>query len=230
MDKVFIGGIARLLNSIPVVRPQDNIHSGTGHIFMKSGCNFVIYGLNTKFLKELHPRDSISIAGYPERMEITEIVSDTEVKIKICASPASVTLSSVDSDGNDCGIVFKITPYVDQSVMFREVVARLHLGQAVGIFPEGGSHDRTELLPLKPGVALMALEALSCNPEMNLTIIPVGLSYFHADQFRSRAVVEYGDPIRIPSELVTKYNDVNTNNDNREEQRNEMRLDSSWIQ
>lgn len=28
---------------------------------------------------------------------------------------------------------------------------------SIGIFPEGGSHDRSELLPLKAGVALMAL-------------------------------------------------------------------------
>lgn len=43
------------------------------------------------------------------------------------------------------------------------------------------------------------------NPESKLVIIPVGLNYFHADQFRSRAVIEYGEPISIPTELVNQY-------------------------
>ena len=30
----------------------------------------------------------------------------------------------------------------------------------IGIFPEGGSHDRPDLLPLKAGVAVMALGAM----------------------------------------------------------------------
>lgn len=35
----------------------------------------------------------------------------------------------------------------------------------MGIFPEGGSHDRTDLLPLKAGVAVIALEAHSWGPQ-----------------------------------------------------------------
>jgi hypothetical protein len=33
--------------------------------------------------------------------------------------------------------------------MFTAVTSVLAAGQSVGIFPEGGSHDRTSLLPLK---------------------------------------------------------------------------------
>jgi glycerol-3-phosphate O-acyltransferase/dihydroxyacetone phosphate acyltransferase len=44
-----------------------------------------------------------------------------------------------------------------------------------------------------------------CNPESSLVIIPVGLNYFHADRFRSRAVVEYGQPIKIPPDLISLY-------------------------
>lgn len=37
---------------------------------------------------------------------------------------------------------------------------RLTKGQSIVIFPEGGSHDRTDLLPIKAGVTVMALGAL----------------------------------------------------------------------
>lgn len=99
----------------------------------------------------------------------------------------------------------QILPHVDQSQMYSAVFSRLASGGSLGIFPEGGSHDRTDLLPLKAGVSMMALGALSANPTLKLRIVPVGLSYFHADKFRSRAVVEFGAPIEITKEQLQQW-------------------------
>lgn len=55
------------------------------------------------------------------------------------------------------------------------------------------------------GVAIMALGALAANPNCNLRIVPVGMNYFHAHKFRSRAVIEFGVPIEVPSNLVDMY-------------------------
>jgi len=41
--------------------------------------------------------------------------------------------------------------------VFGAVWSRLAAGDCVGIFPEGGSHDRTELLPLKAGYVFKSL-------------------------------------------------------------------------
>ena len=49
----------------------------------------------------------------------------------------------------------------------------------------------------------MALGALAQGSDV--TVVPVGLNYFHAHKFRSRAVVEFGDPIDISPELVNDY-------------------------
>ena len=57
----------------------------------------------------------------------------------------------------------------------------------------------------KAGVAIMALGALAANPECGLKIIPCGMNYFHAHKFRSRAVIEFGSPVEVPSELVEMY-------------------------
>lgn len=32
-----------------------------------------------------------------------------------------------------------------------------------------------------------------------------GLNYFHAHKFRSRAVIEFGNPMTVPAELVEKF-------------------------
>lgn len=51
----------------------------------------------------------------------------------------------------------------------------------------------------------MALGTVASKPDCNLKIIPVGMNYFHAHKFRSRAVIEFGTPIDIPPELATKF-------------------------
>ena len=69
----------------------------------------------------------------------------------------------------------------------------------------GGSHDRTDLLPLKAGVAVMALGAMANDPSVKVKIVPVGLSYFHAHRFRSRAVVEFGSAMDVPAEFIEMF-------------------------
>lgn len=51
----------------------------------------------------------------------------------------------------------------------------------------------------------MGLGAMAANPELTVRIQPVGLSYFHAHKFRSRAVVEFGTALDIPRELVDMF-------------------------
>ena len=51
----------------------------------------------------------------------------------------------------------------------------------------------------------MALGSLAVNPDSGLKIIPCGMNYFHAHKFRSRAVVEFGNPIAVPEELIELY-------------------------
>jgi 1-acyl-sn-glycerol-3-phosphate acyltransferase len=86
---------------------------------------------------------------------------------------------------------YRVLPRGDYDKVFPDVVKALDRGACLGIFPEGGSHDRTDLLELKPGVALLALSA-----QLQVPIVPVGLSYFRGHVFRSAKVtVHVGPPI-----------------------------------
>ena len=51
----------------------------------------------------------------------------------------------------------------------------------------------------------MALGAMANDPTVQVKIVPVGLSYFHAHRFRSRAVVEFGNALDVPPELVEMF-------------------------
>jgi hypothetical protein len=78
---------------------------------------------------------------------------------------------------------------------FRTCRALLASGGAIGIFPEGISHDEASLQPLRTGAARIALESVAERAPA-VVIVPVGLHYDEKSRFRSRAVVRVGTPIR----------------------------------
>ncbi|KAJ3214891.1 hypothetical protein HDU67_001093 [Dinochytrium kinnereticum] len=210
MDKFWIGLFARSVGSIPVVRPQDLAKAGEGRVYLADPVNnpLILSGEGTKFTEKVHPRSIISCGG--ATLEVVEVLSDTSLKFKNpVAAPKSLAILTASKDGQK-GASYKITPHVDQSQMFSTVIKRLKDGGCVGIFPEGGSHDRSEFLPLKPGVAMMALGAMAEHEGLDVKVVPCGLNYFHADKFRSRGVIEFGDPIDIPAEYVKKYREGGT--------------------
>jgi hypothetical protein len=51
----------------------------------------------------------------------------------------------------------------------------------------------------------MALGTMAAFPNTDVKIVPCGLNYFHPHKFRSRAVIEFGNPICIPQQLVDDF-------------------------
>ena len=82
--------------------------------------------------------------------------------------------------------------------------ALLREGRCIAVFPEGVSHNATQLLPVKTGAARIALGALSVKREdsFSLKIVPVGLYYTSKTSFRSEALLRFGEPFEVlPVEL-----------------------------
>ncbi|KAJ3933942.1 MAG: glycerol-3-phosphate O-acyltransferase [Lentinula lateritia] len=193
--RTFVGAFSRLMESIPVVRAADNAKAGIGTIYLSETDSCLVLGIDTKFTQELAPRMQIQLGKVVKYAfaEVIEVVSDTELRIR-------QEFRVANDSGNDTTV-----PYINQQEMYRYVYDRLRHGGSLGIFPEGGSHDRTDLLPLKAGVSVMALGAMANDPACRIKIVPVGLSYFHPHKFRSRAVVEFGSVMDVPMELVEMY-------------------------
>lgn len=97
------------------------------------------------------------------------MLSDTELKLK---SPGVASFTPNEEYS------FKIAPKIDQSYVYEHAWNLLNEGGCIGIFPEGGSHDRTQMLPLKAGVSIMALGSLARYKNMKLNIVSCGLKYF----------------------------------------------------
>jgi 1-acyl-sn-glycerol-3-phosphate acyltransferase len=69
-------------------------------------------------------------------------------------------------------------------------------GDVVAIFPEGTTHDRPRLDPIKTGAARIALGARAAGAE-RLAIVPVGLTFPDKLALRSSALVQVGEPIEV---------------------------------
>ncbi len=101
----------------------------------------------------------------------------------------------------------KMDPGVDTSrnvEMFAAVAASLAAGEAICLFPEGTSHARGRLEPLRTGAARMVLN--SCAAGHPVTIVPVGLNFDALARFRSRLTTVFGRPLEY-GDLAQSYAD-----------------------
>lgn len=215
-DKI-VGALARSIMSIPVSRAQDNLTLASGTIKYAPGFdgeeNLTIIGSGTKFTAECEENCLISLPKSMGSTVIDKIISDTELTLKkdfkISSSKYIETLLKLLQEGTS----YKTAPKIDQTEVYSHVFEHLKHGHSIGIFPEGGSHDRPHLLPLKLGVAIMALGAVANDPACNVKIVPCGMYYFNRHKFRSRCMVEFGDPMDVDSRLVEMYKNPETSKD-----------------
>ncbi|KZO91664.1 hypothetical protein CALVIDRAFT_541566 [Calocera viscosa TUFC12733] len=215
MKRAVIGTCARWMGAIPVERAGDNKKSGEGLVLLHQEDSTLVLGIGTNFTAQLGPKSQILLPKSTAYAiaEVKEVLSNTEVRLKTefsvgdgskATKKVREKMAELQSEGKE-GFDWKIVPHLDQQEMYRHVYDRLKEGECIGIFPEGGSHDRTDLLPLKAGVSVMALGAMASDSTLHVRIVPVGLSYFHPHRFRSRAVIEFGRAFEVPADLVEMF-------------------------
>jgi len=82
---------------------------------------------------------------------------------------------------------------------------RLREGNCVAIFPEGLSHDHSEILDFKTGFAQAAFSALTSNPELKIQIVAVGMNYDAKNRFRSDVFLAFGEPFTLDKSWLAKF-------------------------
>jgi glycerol-3-phosphate O-acyltransferase/dihydroxyacetone phosphate acyltransferase len=187
MDRAFIGSMAGLTGVVPVGRAMDMVKPAKGKVYLPDPINdpCLLRGIDTNFEDEkFQVGGSIVLPKVNNKAataEILEIRGPEEIKLKRgfnggVAMQQLTGRSDMTKDGTFIdgaeerkgtadgfeGTVFKIAPKLDQTEVYDAVHTVLHHGGSIGIFPEGGSHDRTDLLPLK-GMTVSSLTAVFAN-------------------------------------------------------------------
>ena len=190
-----MGFVSKIFGNIPVERPRDISKEGVGQVELFQGG--IVKGYSTKFTEQASV-GGVLLIKFKIFFEYTilEIKSDTEMTIKIKDEHLFQFNQIKD---------YKVAPKFGQGHVIEEAKEILGNGECLGVFPEGWSHDLTELLPLKAGVAMIGLGAMLKDKDMKINVVWCGFKYTRQSRFRSRAVVEYGLPFEIDESLVREY-------------------------
>jgi glycerol-3-phosphate O-acyltransferase/dihydroxyacetone phosphate acyltransferase len=204
----YISRIATSIGALPVVRPIDHVRPEQGEIYLPSPDKnpALVRARRVDFTRlsagslVILPRQG---SESPDQQTIAQILGSKELLLQepFQAAKAGHPLQAQLLTST----AYKIAPHVDQGNMFDAVFRRLASSSCIGIFPKGGSDDRPSLLPLKAGVAIIALGTLARNPNCKLTILPCGISYFNPHKFRSRAVIEFSNPVQVHPHQVAPF-------------------------
>lgn len=181
MRRKFIGTLAGAAGAVKVGRALDSTRAGTGKIYLPDPSNdpLLIRGVDTHFEKECQVGGLLvlpSVNGTAANAEISEVHGNDEIKLKK-EFKGEVAIGQLTGKAEENGVAhgesgtaekgtkfegttYKTAPKVDQSKVYDAVFERLQAGGCVGIFPEGGSHDRTELLPLKGMLLILATASI----------------------------------------------------------------------
>lgn len=130
-----------------MIRPQDLAVPGQGRIQLlnRKTDPLRIIGIDTHFTTQLKPRDSIVLPKGSGQSEVFQVISDTEIIIK----KEFKELRALEMLTHSEGTAYKCMPHIEQESVYKSVHDELNNGRCITIFPEGGSHDRAEMLPLK---------------------------------------------------------------------------------
>lgn len=146
-----IGPLAVGIGAVPVSRAMDITKAGEGTIYLPTSIegSKTLRGVGTSFQgPDFQVGGSIylpSTNGEPCKLDIVKILGPDELIIKTAPTDPEVLAQL----SGPVGTKFKVAPHVDQTAVYNAVFERLRKDGCIGIFPEGGSHDRSDLLPLK---------------------------------------------------------------------------------
>jgi glycerol-3-phosphate O-acyltransferase / dihydroxyacetone phosphate acyltransferase len=179
MKRRFIGWMAKQAGSLPVGRALDSTKPGKGRIYLPDPVNdpCLVRGVDTNFENIDFQVGGLlvlpSVNNLAASAEVQAINGPEEIRLKR-PFKGGIPLRQMtgrddinddgkfERDGSEIrngpapgfeGVTFKVAPKVDQTEVYDAVFDTLSQGGCIGIFPEGGSHDRPELLPLKGTVA-----------------------------------------------------------------------------
>lgn len=205
----------KLMHVVPVTRAIDKKIKCEGKLQELD----VVEGLltvesGTDFVKLLNAGDMIRVVVRVERdplphvilLPVREVLDSVTLKVKISEETVSKIESCKIFDELRRGVYlvdsgFIILPKIDQKKVFQSTLDALSLEKLIGIFPEGGSHDQTQLIDIKPGACIFAYKLYQTGG-MVARVVPLGINYFGSHKFRSKVVVQIGTPCEFSLEEI----------------------------
>jgi 1-acyl-sn-glycerol-3-phosphate acyltransferase len=95
--------------------------------------------------------------------------------------------------------IYRIRDGIKQLENNQEIFEKCHnilkKGETLMIFPEGSHDKKRTIRPLSKGFTRIVFGALEKYKELEIKVIPVGITYQHPSHFPANVIVNYGQPI-----------------------------------
>ncbi|MEO9570469.1 MAG: lysophospholipid acyltransferase family protein [Polaribacter sp.] len=79
--------------------------------------------------------------------------------------------------------------------IFEKCFNILHKGDTLMIFPEGSHDKKRSIRPLSKGFTRIVFGALEKHKDLEIKVVPVGITYQHPSDFPTKVTINYGEPI-----------------------------------
>lgn len=197
----------RFMNVVPVTRAIDHKKLGTGKIQLVNTESLLLKGRGTRFQDQIGLTDSIRVTVKVEQeplplvlmFKVDEVIDQETLRVKMSAEDLlslrnKSALVKLNENEIELNVGFYILPKINQKKVFQGTLDALNGNKVIGIFPEGGSHDQTKLIDIKPGACIFQYKFFESTGRI-CPIIPVGINYFGSHKFRSKVVINIGSPV-----------------------------------
>lgn len=95
--------------------------------------------------------------------------------------------------------IYRIRDGIQQLANNQQIFEKCHnilkKGESLMIFPEGSHDKKRAIRPLSKGFTRIVFGALEKYKDLEITVIPVGITYQHPSHFPAKVIVNYGKPI-----------------------------------
>ncbi|TXD48740.1 lysophospholipid acyltransferase family protein [Polaribacter sp. IC073] len=95
--------------------------------------------------------------------------------------------------------IYRIRDGIQQLANNQEIFKKCHhilkKGETLMIFPEGSHDKKRTIRPLSKGFTRILFGALEKHKDLEITVIPVGITYQHPSHFPAKVTINYGKPI-----------------------------------
>lgn len=99
--------------------------------------------------------------------------------------------------------IYRIRDGIQQLANNQEIFEKCHnilnKGETLMIFPEGSHDKKRTVRPLSKGFTRIVSGALEKNKDLDILVIPVGVTYQHPSHFPAKVTINYGKPITTRS-------------------------------
>ncbi|AQS92677.1 acyltransferase [Polaribacter sp. BM10] len=96
--------------------------------------------------------------------------------------------------------IYRIRDGIKQLANNQQIFDKCHRifekGETLIIFPEGSHDKKRTIRPLSKGFTRIVFGALEKYEDLDITVIPVGLTYQHPSDYPAKIIINYGKPIK----------------------------------